>query len=425
MRCCRRVTGTSPLFSGIDTIKQAISGHGMCTGRAKCAASIASAACSARATSSSGWCSRACRRSRCMPPRRRFGAVGWMVASALRSGLVDPAGRRARVVDHLRAGAAVVGLARCSACKRLVGVFAFGAVTLVAAPATVPQVRERIVRTTDALTADAGRRRRRAVRPHPHLGRGRVHGARAPGQRRRRARLPRRVPGLRSGAGQVAAHGARARRCTRTRSCWRSSAKPARSACCCGSPASRWRGARGASRRPRRANSARPAMLALAATRVPVQHAPGVLFDVLGRADAAARRAVRRAPARGRDRRERCSRQRDGRGSPCGRRLKRRWIHRYCAGAARAIASIPAITRAVSAVASSDGNASSAGHEAQVVTAVVATRVLEQHHRRARHARELVGRGQAVRGLAEERARTRCRRGSGPGRARTTAGRRA
>ena len=31
MRCCRRVTGTSPLFFGIDSIKQAISGHGMCS----------------------------------------------------------------------------------------------------------------------------------------------------------------------------------------------------------------------------------------------------------------------------------------------------------------------------------------------------------------------------------------------------------
>ena len=51
---------------------------------------------------------------------------------------------------------------------------------------------------------------------------------------------------------------------------------------------------------------------------------------------------------------------------PSGWRLKRRWIHRYCAGAARTIASIAAITRAVSAVASCDGKSSNAGDRRNV-----------------------------------------------------------
>src|SRR3546814_8512595 len=47
--------------------------------------------------------------------------------------------------------------------------------------------------------------------------------------------------------------------------------------------------------------------------------------------------------------------------TPSGVRLKRLWIHRYCAGAARAMASMPAMTRAVSTVASFEGKSSSAG----------------------------------------------------------------
>ena len=52
--------------------------------------------------------------------------------------------------------------------------------------------------------------------------------------------------------------------------------------------------------------------------------------------------------------------------TPSGCRLNRRWIHRYCAGAARAMVSMPAITLAVSAVASADGKSSSIGHSFRV-----------------------------------------------------------
>jgi hypothetical protein len=44
---------------------------------------------------------------------------------------------------------------------------------------------------------------------------------------------------------------------------------------------------------------------------------------------------------------------------PAGRRLKRRWIHRYWLGASRTIASMLALTRALSAVASLEGKSAS------------------------------------------------------------------
>ena len=65
---------------------------------------------------------------------------------------------------------------------------------------------------------------------------------------------------------------------------------------------------------------------------------------------------------------------------------------------------------------------SSAG-DAQRVAAIGATHVRERDHRRARQARELVGRRSGCTRAGRRRARTRCRRGSGPGPARTTAAR--
>jgi hypothetical protein len=92
--------------------------------------------------------------------------------------------------------------------------------------------------------------------------------------------------------------------------------------------------------------------------------------------------------------------------APSGWRLKRRWIHRYCAGAARAIASM-------------------AGHhpggvarwrprrEIRSVPDTPAGRSrrrraggAERHHRRAGQPRQLVGRGEAVRRAGRRTART-------------------
>jgi O-antigen ligase len=126
------LSGTSPLFWGIDSIKQLISGHAMCPasevaavdrlsgvlGPCNLKLGIVLASLSPFALYVAG---------------KRMGAIGWIVA------------------------AAAVGLFsgwRLLGAKRLLGVFAFGAVMLGLLTATVPQVRERIVRTTYALTAD-------------------------------------------------------------------------------------------------------------------------------------------------------------------------------------------------------------------------------------------------------------------------------
>lgn len=145
------VAGTSPLFAGMDAIKHAMSGHGMCTAQeAQLAdrlggvlgpcnlklgvvlASLAPFALYAAA--------------------RRFGAVGWLVAAAALGLVVLLAGARAAWLTFglvlLLSGWNVLGW------KRLLGVFAFGAIALAALTFTSPQVRERVVRTTQALAAD-------------------------------------------------------------------------------------------------------------------------------------------------------------------------------------------------------------------------------------------------------------------------------
>ena len=145
------VTGTSPLFWGIDTIKQAISGHAMCPasvvagvdrlsgvlGPCNLKLGIVLASLSPFALHVAG---------------RRFGAIGWMVASALLGLVILLAGARASWITFalvlLLSGWGTLGA------KRLAGVFVFGALSLGLLTATVPQVRERIVRTASALTAD-------------------------------------------------------------------------------------------------------------------------------------------------------------------------------------------------------------------------------------------------------------------------------
>ena len=130
------------------------------------------------------------------------------------------------------------------------------------------------------------RRGHRIVRTRADLGRGAVHGARASGQRRRRARFPRGLPGLRSrsrrmppawGEGPALhAHQIVLEVLSETGGfgllLWLAGVALA------------WRAWRFADEAAR--ERARPAMLALAVDGVPVQHPPGVLFDVLGRADA-------------------------------------------------------------------------------------------------------------------------------------------
>ena len=145
-------TGASPLFSGIDAVKQAISGHGMCT-----AAQIAAAD---RLGGVLGPCNlklgivlASLSPFALDAMRRRFGRIGWLVAAVGIGIVVLLAGSRASWLTYglvlLWTGWRTLGR------RKLLMVFALGALALVAATLVVPQVRERIERTTHVLTADS------------------------------------------------------------------------------------------------------------------------------------------------------------------------------------------------------------------------------------------------------------------------------
>lgn len=145
-------TGASPLFSGIDAAKQAISGHGMCT-----AAQVAAAD---RLGGVLGPCNlklgivlASLSPFALDAMRRRFGRIGWLVAAVGIGMVVLLAGSRASWLTYglvlLWTGWRTLGR------KKLLMVFALGALALVAATLLVPQVRERIERTTHVLAADS------------------------------------------------------------------------------------------------------------------------------------------------------------------------------------------------------------------------------------------------------------------------------
>jgi len=145
-------TGTSPLFTGIDAVKQAISGHGMCT-----AAQVAAAD---RLGGVLGPCNlklgivlASLSPFALDAMRRRFGRIGWLVAAVGIGLVVLLAGSRASWLTYglvlLWTGWRTLGR------KKLLMVFAMGALALVAATLLVPQVRERIERTTHVLAADS------------------------------------------------------------------------------------------------------------------------------------------------------------------------------------------------------------------------------------------------------------------------------
>jgi O-antigen ligase len=145
------VLGASPLFWGIDSIKQLISGHPMCPanqiasvdrlsgvlGPCNLKLGLVLASLSPFALYAAG---------------KRFGAAGWIVASAALGVAILLAGARASWITYalvlLFSGWRMLGA------KRLVGVFAFGALMLGVLSVSVPQVRERILRTTSVLAAD-------------------------------------------------------------------------------------------------------------------------------------------------------------------------------------------------------------------------------------------------------------------------------
>ncbi len=145
-------TNTSPLFWGIDQIKQLISGHGMCTaadvaaldrlsgvlGPCNLKLGIVLASLSPFALDAAG---------------RRFGRIGWLSAASMIGLVILLAGARAAWLTYglvlLWSGWRLLGW------KRLLGVFALGAVLLVGAAMLSPPVAERLDRSTAALTGDA------------------------------------------------------------------------------------------------------------------------------------------------------------------------------------------------------------------------------------------------------------------------------
>ncbi|HEY5802691.1 MAG TPA: O-antigen ligase [Lysobacter sp.] len=144
-------TGSSPLFSSIDGIKHAISGHGMCTPQELAGVD--------RLSGVLGPCNLK------LGPvlaslspfvlfagGRRLGTVGWLLAAAGVGVVLVLAGSRASWITFSVA-LALSGW-RLLGWKKLAAVFAFGAIAVAVLSTAVPQVRERIARTTLVLAAD-------------------------------------------------------------------------------------------------------------------------------------------------------------------------------------------------------------------------------------------------------------------------------
>jgi O-antigen ligase len=144
------LTGTSPLFFGIDSIKHAISGHGMCSAMETASVDRLSGVlgpCNLKL----GMVLASLSPFALYAASRRFAAVGWMVAAAAIGMVVVLAGSRASWITY--ALVLVLSGWRLLGWKRLLGVFAFGAIALVVLGVASPQVRERLQRTTHALSA--------------------------------------------------------------------------------------------------------------------------------------------------------------------------------------------------------------------------------------------------------------------------------
>ena len=145
------VVGTSPLFWGIDVVKHAISGHGMCP--------IGESAKVDRLSGVLGPCNlklgvviASLSPFALHVAARRFGSAGWLVAAAAVGIVVLLAGARAAWLTFglvlVFSGWQLLGW------KRLLAVFVFGAIALGVLTATSPQVRERMQRSAHALAAD-------------------------------------------------------------------------------------------------------------------------------------------------------------------------------------------------------------------------------------------------------------------------------
>lgn len=143
--------GTSPLFWGLDQLKWAISGRGMCSPEDIAALD--------RLSGFLGPCNlklgvvlASLSPFLLFAAARRFGMAGWLLAAAAVGIVVVLAGARAAWITY--ALVLVFSGWRLLGWKRLLSVFVFGAVTLVALALVSPQVGQRIERTRLALAGD-------------------------------------------------------------------------------------------------------------------------------------------------------------------------------------------------------------------------------------------------------------------------------
>ena len=146
------VGGTSPLFWGIDGVKQAISGHGMCTaeevaaldrlsgalGPCNLKLGIVLASLSPFALDAAG---------------RRYGRLGWIVAASLVGMAILLAGARAAWLTY---GLVLAWTGwRLLGWKQLLAMFGLGAALLLVAALVSPPVAERLNRSTAVFVGSA------------------------------------------------------------------------------------------------------------------------------------------------------------------------------------------------------------------------------------------------------------------------------
>ena len=144
-------SGTSPLFWGIDQLKQLISGHGMC--------SAEDTAVVDRLSGMLGPCNlklgvvlASLSPFALFAVAKKTGMPGWSLMAAAIGMVVLLAGARAAWLTY--ALVLVFSGWRLLGWKKLLGVFAFGAISLVVLSLVSPQFRQRIERTATVMTAD-------------------------------------------------------------------------------------------------------------------------------------------------------------------------------------------------------------------------------------------------------------------------------
>ena len=145
------VIGTSPLFFGLDALKQAISSKSMCNAEDIAALDRLSGVlgpCNLKL----GQVVASLSPFALYAAARRSGVAGWLASAALIGVVVVLAGSRASWLTFglvlLFSGWRVLGV------KRLAGLFVVGAVAMLALALTVPTVRERVERTVHAVSGE-------------------------------------------------------------------------------------------------------------------------------------------------------------------------------------------------------------------------------------------------------------------------------